>query len=299
MPVVAAAPHAGALSWCSAICFAVGGGAIHRIDRHPTMARHPVTPMGEADLVLHLAKQTSRKLARVNLPDLRAGRFSVEEGVLFDGLEPSDCAAAARMIWENSTAPQIFAVGSSGFTHGMLQYWRARGVLPEPAAPPRAKAADRLLVLAGSCSPATERQICTALRDGFHGIRINPLEAENGAAEAEALAQLGRSRGVILYSALGPSDRVAAVDRQALARGMGRMLKHLVQTSGVRRVLIAGGDTASHAVQELGVTALTFAAPLAPGAPLCRAHGWPHELELVLKGGQVGSENFFKEVLSP
>jgi uncharacterized protein YgbK (DUF1537 family) len=65
----------------------------------------------------------------------------------------------------------------------------------------------------------------------------------------------------------------------------------------VSRVVVAGGDTSSHAVRELGISALTFAAPLTRGAPLCRAHGWPGELQLVLKGGQIGSERFFEEVL--
>ncbi|EQD61121.1 hypothetical protein B1A_09823, partial [mine drainage metagenome] len=67
-----------------------------------------------------------------------------------------------------------------------------------------------------------------------------------------------------------------------------------------RRVLLAGGDTSSHAVAQLGLSALTWAASLEPGAPLCRAHAERHSrhdgLELVLKGGQVGSEGFFERV---
>ncbi len=69
----------------------------------------------------------------------------------------------------------------------------------------------------------------------------------------------------------------------------------LVQQTGIRRVVLCGGDTSSHAVQQLNLTALTFAGPLAPGAPLCRAHaaGGLDGLELVLKGGQIGPEDFF------
>ena len=118
------------------------------------------------------------------------------------------------------------------------------------------------------------------------------------AVERDAVARLAEGRSVILYSAQGPSDRVEIADRHALAAAMGRLLRGVILATGVRRVVVAGGDTASHAVQELGITALTYAAPLARGAPLCRAHGWPGELELVLKGGQVGSERFFEEVLS-
>jgi uncharacterized protein YgbK (DUF1537 family) len=285
--------------------FAGSQGAIHRIDRHPAMKQHPVTPMSESDLLLHLSRQTARKLALVNILALRTNSFAFAanaDGILFDGLEPADLTQAGRWIWEHRHTPQTFVVGSSGFTYGLLDYWRAQGWLPEPGPCPSAPLADRLLVLAGSCSPTTERQIGRALRDGFRGIRLNPLMVGDAgydeSVELEALQQLAGGRNVILYSALGPKDQVALADPPALAAAMGRMLRRLIESSGVRRVLVAGGDTASYAVPELGISALTFAAPLAPGAPLCRAHGGPPGLELVLKGGQVGSERFFGEVLS-
>jgi uncharacterized protein YgbK (DUF1537 family) len=62
--------------------------------------------------------------------------------------------------------------------------------------------------------------------------------------------------------------------------------------------MLCGGDTSSHAVQQLGLYALTWAANLQPGCPLCRAHADSEldGLELVLKGGQVGTDNFFDVV---
>jgi uncharacterized protein YgbK (DUF1537 family) len=66
--------------------------------------------------------------------------------------------------------------------------------------------------------------------------------------------------------------------------------------------VLCGGDTASHATQQLGLFALTFANALQPGVPLCRAHfdsalhAYPEGLELILKGGQVGSDDFFSFV---
>jgi len=281
--------------------FAAGGGAVHRIDRHPSMKNHPVTPMSESDLRLHLVRQTGLRQALVNIVDLRADGVPFPEDagvVLFDGLEPTDLERAAGMIWQHRHAPQTFVVGSSGFTYGMLGYWRAQGWLAEPSGCAAAAPTGRLLVLAGSCSPATERQIRRALRAGFHGIRLDPAALNPPAAEAEALAQLAAGRSVILYSALGPADRVEVGDRHAFAAGMGRLLRNVMLASGVTRVAVAGGDTASHAVQELGISALTFAATLTRGVPLCRAHGWPGHLELALKGGQVGSDDFFLEALS-
>lgn len=285
--------------------FAADNGAIHRIDRHPSMKHHPTTPMDESDLLLHLGRQTSRRLNLVNVLALRANCFTVaanSDGILFDGVEAADVVRSARLIWEHRRKEQAFVIGSSGFTHAMLECWQEQGLFCKTTVPAGAKPADRLLVLAGSCSPATERQIGYAVGDGFHGIHLNPLLVGNGVYDdstvLEASEILKSGDSVILYSALGLRGRVDIADRSALAAAMGRILRRVIECTGVRRVLIAGGDTASHAVQELGISALTFAAPLTPGAPLCRTHGGPRELELVLKGGQVGSERFFKEVLS-
>ena len=46
----------------------------------------------------------------------------------------------------------------------------------------------------------------------------------------------------------------------------------------------------------LGATALSALAPLAPGAPLCQVHSENGEidgLEVTLKGGQMGTRDFF------
>jgi uncharacterized protein YgbK (DUF1537 family) len=82
---------------------------------------------------------------------------------------------------------------------------------------------------------------------------------------------------------------------------MGMLVRKLVAESDVRRVLIAGGDTSSKAAQQLGLHALTFLAPTQPGAPLCRSHADDSSLdglEIVLKGGQVGTPDFFDIVRS-
>ena len=74
------------------------------------------------------------------------------------------------------------------------------------------------------------------------------------------------------------------------------MLRDLLTATSVRRVILCGGDTSSHAVQQLGIVALTWKASLQPGAPLCQVHfadPLSRPLELVLKGGQVGGDDFF------
>ena len=222
------------------------------------------------------------------------------DAILFDGLDEDDQQRVAQLIWSTVQAPQIFAIGSSGFTYGMLGYWRAQGWLPAPQPLPRATPTDRLLVMAGSCSPATGRQIRWALSHGFSGIALDPLEPAEDNVVTQALSALAGGRSVVVYSALGPGDRREVPDRHALASAMGRLLRQITLGSAVRRVVVAGGDTSSHAVRQTGIAALSFLAPLAPGAPLCRAHGGGREfdgLEVVLKGGQVGRESFLGDVL--
>jgi uncharacterized protein YgbK (DUF1537 family) len=84
-----------------------------------------------------------------------------------------------------------------------------------------------------------------------------------------------------------------------VAEQQGLILRSLLETTGLRRVCVAGGDTSSYAAQQLGIYALEMLVAIAPGAPLCRASA--HEsrfdgLEITLKGGQVGQAHFFGQI---
>ena len=129
------------------------------------------------------------------------------------------------------------------------------------------------------------------MQNGFTGFRAGEADG--------ALHALREGRSVAIYSALGPADCEGAPRGEELGRALGSFLLDLIRRSGVRRVAIAGGDTSSHAVRQLGLDALTFAGLLSPGAPLVRGYSADSDvngLELVLKGGQVGPENFFEIV---
>jgi uncharacterized protein YgbK (DUF1537 family) len=166
-------------------------------------------------------------------------------------------------------------------------------------------------VVSGSVSPTTENQIRHAASKGFEAIAVDPvqLSGENGEVTAEAvfragLAVLEQGRSVILYTALGPgADRGSEIDsssgaRHRLGRALGDILKGLVLSAGLKRAVIAGGDTSSHALGRLGVEALTVRMPLpeTPGSPLCSAHSRDTDidgLEIAMKGGQIGLDDYF------
>ncbi|HEY0315033.1 MAG TPA: nucleotide-binding domain containing protein, partial [Sphingomonas sp.] len=261
-----------------------------------------------ADLRRHLACQTGLPVALIDLPTLQAGGgpaalASVDAGgaVLIDGVDAASLAIAGEMLWSEAGRRSLFCAGSSGVTQALVAAWRAAGLASGAAPAARAEPVDTLLVISGSCSPVTSAQIGIAIEAGYEGIALSPkaLVADPGEIEraaARAVAALGAGRNCVLYTARGPlAGGEAAGD--ALGSALGRMLRRIVSTADVPRVLLAGGDTSSHAVAELGLDALTWAARLQRGSPLCRAHatGSPLDgLELVLKGGQIGSPDFFE-----
>jgi 3-oxoisoapionate kinase len=304
VPIAVAAPHLRRYVLFGNL-FAAGAGEIHRIDRHPTMRDHPVTPMEESDLRRHLARQTDRRIALLDIlalqsadPEARLAAVLEQDpdGVLFDALDDGSLATLGRLLWTRRPAPQTFVIGSSGLTHALIQYWRKAGIIPGGFVPGLAGSVDRLIVVSGSCSPVTETQIRWSMAHGFEGLRIEAGSQGQGAVVDQAVAILARGRSVALYTALGPRDCVGSVRGEQLGCYLGEMLHELLSRTGVRRVLIAGGDTSTHAVRRLGVEALTFAALTTPGAPLCRCHSADaivDGLEIVLKGGQVGPEDYF------
>ena len=314
VPVVAGAPSLGRYTLFANL-FAAAGPEVHRIDRHPTMSRHPVTPMDEADLRAHLRRQTPKRIASFDIRELsspdveeRYVRLLGErpEIVLFDVLDQPSLRTIGRLLWRLAAAKQSFVAGSSGVEYALVEHWRTDGELPALAAPLEAPEVDRIAVLSGSCSPITEKQIRWAENHGYAAIRLDAQalsqspEAARPAIEAAAEA-LARGRSVVLYTALDPDDRIRfeAVDAEALSRNAGLALREVLSRSKVRRAVVAGGDTSGHAGQQLGLHALTLRAPIAPGAPLCR--GWSDDAErdgteIVFKGGQCGGEDFFELV---
>jgi uncharacterized protein YgbK (DUF1537 family) len=192
----------------------------------------------------------------------------------------------------------------------LIPAWRDAGLIGERPSFAAVGPVDRIAVVSGSVSPTTERQIRHALADGFEGITLDPLTltgSEGHSAIDEAvragLKVLERGRSVLLYTALGPSaDRGAALDgaaRQRLGRALGRIQSRIVEHARLRRAVVAGGDTSSHALGEMGISALTLKMPLpqTPGSPLCVAHGGAADgLEIALKGGQVGRDDYFSMI---
>jgi uncharacterized protein YgbK (DUF1537 family) len=312
IPIVVAAPHLGRYVLFGSL-FAAAGDEIYRIDQHPTMSRHPVTPMLEPDLRKHLAKQTTVPVALLDIRNITSALSShalssellpTNPAILFDGLDEASLELTGNLLWQQAQQQTLFAIGSSGLTESLIPTWRATGLIPSKPNPPSlADPQKQILVLSGSCSPITQSQIEHALANGFHGITIDPATLIHDPASTltQTLAALAQGKSPILYTALGPLSAATRPHAAELGEALGKLLRKIMQQSHIRRIVLCGGDTSSHAIQQLPITALTWLAPLSPGAPLCRAHSPDpafHHAEFVLKGGQVGPANFFELALS-
>ena len=293
--------------------FAAYQGRTYRIDRHPVMARHPVTPMDEANLLRHLSRQTTLSSALVDLVRLQDDPQPEEaDMLLIDVLDAATQTAAGTLLWNTLREKCRFVCGSSGLEYALIPTWRREGLIGEKPHFPAAGPVDRIAVVSGSVSPTTERQIRHALENGFAGVTLDPLVLsgeESGSAVASAveagLKVLQDGHSVVLYTSLGPAaDRGGERDsstgtRHRLGRALGRIQSELVARAGLARAVVAGGDTSSHALGEMGIAALTLKMPLpqTPGSPLCIAHGGVADgLEVALKGGQVGGDDYFSMI---
>ena len=309
--------------------FAAVDGTGYRLDRHPTMSRHPVTPMREADLRLHLGEQTPRAIELIDMVELRQGTAETRQRelesdavpvVLIDVLDDETLREAGRLVWQRRGGG-LFSASSSGLCYALAAHWRDAGRLPTQAALPAASGVSRIAVVSGSCSPVTAAQIAWARANGFAAERLDlprALGASSRSAEIERVVALGvtalrAGRSALVYSAEGPDDAsVRAFDEIADAAGLGRadaaravgsalaeVMRQLLDRVALERVVVAGGDSSGEVASALDIEALTVSAAMTPGAPLCRARSRKPRrdgLEIVLKGGQMGDAAFFGRV---
>lgn len=279
-------------------------GEIHRLDRHPAMSRHPVTPMAESDLRRHLARQTRKRIGLLDVlqlersPDRLAAAFddAVRGGaevMLLDVLTAQHLDRIGALLERLAQRDQpLFSVGSSAIEMALGARGTSRAASRARAGAAAVGRARPLLVISGSCSPVTAGQIAWAEANGFAVVPFG------GRAERAASAALAAGQDTVICSSRGRPAR-EAVPARRLGIELGELARGLIARHGVRRLLLAGGDTSSYAARALGIEALELIAPLAPGAPLCRVHASDpavHGLEVNVKGGQVGGEDYFGAV---
>ncbi len=300
---------------------AAGSGAeVHRIDRHPTMSRHPVTPMHEADLRRHFALQGMDSVRSVAWTVYAKGGEAVSEALA--SALGSSAAPVDAVLFDVGDNAHLAAIGQAVRARmaTAADPGRAMQLVVGPSsvvqafAPPPSCAVDAVavaaaegpvLVWAGSLSPVTARQV--AASPSFEVLRFDARRLATEAGYGEEVADLlaGRlSAGAhVLGCTVGAAGSDAAdapVPARELARAGGDVLARVLDTTPLTRLGVAGGDTSSHAVQALDAWGLSYLAALSPGAALCRLHSDRPSLdgvEIMLKGGQMGAVDVFERLV--
>lgn len=290
------------------------GGEVYRIDRHPTMSRHPVTPMTESDLLRHLAAQGMRHMAQIDWralerPDaleqaLERISANSPDAVLFDALNPEHLARIGAALWPRALHQRMWVMGASSVAQAFLAHWQAQGQCVGQASPPLASANGPVFVLSGSQSPVSRAQCLHAQQSGAY--RCVEMAADGLVEDAQrssyvsaCVAQLQAGQSVLAHTGVGGAGGPST---DAVAQGAARLMAEVLrQVPMVRRVGVAGGDTSSYAVQALGVWGLGYAATLAQGVQVVRARSNDLRLdglELMLKGGQMGPVTLFEDLIN-
>lgn len=312
LPVVGGQPNIGRYCLFSTLFAAAGtGGTVHRIDRHPTMKAHPVTPMTEADLRLHLSAQGLEGMGALHYPDYGLDAGALDErldrmvaggasAVLLDIAQPADLAPVGRLIWERAQRSPLLAVGPSGVVQALATQWERDGAVGDA---PLAPAEGPVFVLAGSLSPVTRRQIAAA--SSFHRMPADAGalcrdDAYRERLRSEIAGLLGQGRNVLAWTAPAEGETPDTAQSAAIADATADFVATVARAVPLRRMGIAGGDTSSKAVKALGLWGLSYRTALSPGVTVSlthSAHPPTDGVELMLKGGQMGSEDLFERLV--
>ena len=329
VPVLAATPEFGRYTLFGHH-FARAGDHVHRLDRHPVMSRHPVTPMHESALSEILGDQGVVIKCLIDLrmldhhvlsPDQLAIDIATEDSVVFDGYTLEHVITAAASLWQLSRSRQICAMAAQGFAHALGAHLRDLGLITAPEPTHSLAPVDKLLVLSGSCSALSAAQIDWALQIGFDGIHLSPSlllegnEAQLTEIEHTMLGSLAAGKSVVIYTARGPGDDQVEVIRQHLPSGVSvpayiahrigliyaRLSRSAFANAGLQRLVVAGGDSSSFTMRELGAIALEIkASHFQQNAHVCSLISddqLTHGKEVLLKGGQVGTAELYELML--
>ncbi|MDR6391187.1 3-oxo-tetronate kinase [Paraburkholderia phenoliruptrix] len=277
------------------------------------MENHPLTPMRDANLVRVLQRQTRSKVGLVRYDAVAQGVNAVRES--FDALRRdgvrmaiADAVSDADLyVLGEACADLTLITGGSGIALGLPGNFRRAGLLePRDNAAQLPRVEGLPAVLAGSASKATNAQVA-AWRASRPAFRIDPLAAARGEAVVEqalAFAQpyLDKGEPMLIYATATP-DEVKAVQRELGVDQAG----HLVEATlaaiarglherGVRKFVVAGGETSGAVVQALNVRSLRIGAQIDPGVPATATTG-AQPLALALKSGNFGATDFFEKAL--
>ena len=277
-----------------------------------SMKDHPLTPMRDSNLIRLMGAQSRHRVGLVPYTTVDAGAEAT--AAAFESLRKSGISYGVvdaltdshlEIIGEAASAHRL-VTGGSGVALGLPENFRRSHMLGPPAEPAAPAVKGPAAVLAGSCSEATRRQIDFARRTWPH----QKLDARRIAAGDRIVEQILSwaneqidDNPVLIYASAEPDEVKAIQDQygrqragEMIENAFGRIAEGLV-AKGVRRIIVAGGETAGAVVSALKVHRLRIGAEIDPGVPWTETLEEPR-LALALKSGNFGSEYFFCKAMS-
>jgi uncharacterized protein YgbK (DUF1537 family) len=285
------------------------------LDESP-LKDHPLNPMRDANLVRVLARQSTSPVGLVDLVTVQRGADAIHDrlaqlaaegagSVIVDAVFERDLETIGR-----TALRQRLSVGASGLGLGL-----ARGLAAAGTVQPSAQSAGRAwsvgghaACLAGSCSRATLEQIAAA-EQAMSVLRLDPGKLLAGRGEVERALAWAAERVAgqpVLIASSAPAEAVAALQARhggeaaghAIEQAFADLAEGLVER-GVRRLVVAGGETSGAVVDRLAIPAFERGSEIATGVPVMRALAGRHgEMLLALKSGNFGGTAFFSDALS-
>jgi len=279
-----------------------------------SMKDHPLNPMHDANLARVLGRQSATRIGLVPLSVVDQGEAAIAARMAALTVEGFG-AAIIDSVFDRDLGPMGRAalktpltVGASGMGIGL-----ARALIEEGGVSSAGKAAwdaspvgGAAACLAGSCSAATLEQVAEAER-------VMPVLRLDVAALVEGPEEVGRAiawagpllgQGPVLIASTAPPDQVQALQarfgRERAGQAIEAAMAHIAEAlaaAGVRRLIVAGGETSGAVVDRLGLKAFVIGPEIAPGAPVLRTLGGQLEMMLALKSGNFGGPGFFADAL--
>ena len=264
------------------------------------MRNHPLTPMTDSNLVRVMGAQTQGRVGLVDFAAVEAGAAAVQARAealraagyryaIVDAIRDEHLVAAGE-----ACAGMKLSVGGAGLAMGIARALAKGAKKSEGPALPKVEGAAA--ILSGSCSEATLAQVAAA-RERYPSLRLDPQRLDVAAALTWAKPKLGAGP-VMLYTSAPPGER-ASGRAEAIEQAF-RDLAQALAGAGVRRFVVAGGETSGAVAEALGVRALAIGPEIDPGVPWTASLGGEPML-LALKSGNFGGRDFFSkafEVLS-
>lgn len=265
------------------------------------MQDHPITPMKDADLRRVMAAQTKHTVGHISVDDVFAGEAQIRSAfdrenahghryIIADAVRDEDLHNIGKALKE---LPLV--TGGSGMAIGLpANFGCDKSTLSWSG-----EAEGKAIVLAGSCSTTTRRQV------DFHA-KQNPVRAISaqdvleGEESAENIVSWLISEGglPLLYSSAEPEEVAAAQAKYGLERTSSALEQFFAEVAslaidrGVTRLICAGGETSSAIVEKLNIEELQIGPEIDPGVPALRAK---ENLVLSLKSGNFGADDFFEK----